>query len=104
MEQDNFMKGIEDQLQRPVRQLSGDLHNLGRINNAPSLVMLEQESWLPFPPIAESDGRRVLYTTIALSPQLEQLTEAQADATGITEGEFEEMALDDLTNHLRARH
>lgn len=61
-----------------------------------------RESWIPVPTLAASGGRRVLYTTIALSPQLlplepDEAEAAEANARIRTPGPWEEVRLEDAS-------
>eukprot|EP00927_Polykrikos_kofoidii_P083272 TRINITY_DN8491_c0_g1_i1.p1 TRINITY_DN8491_c0_g1~~TRINITY_DN8491_c0_g1_i1.p1 ORF type:complete len:1851 (-),score=371.48 TRINITY_DN8491_c0_g1_i1:296-5575(-) len=95
VQQDEILRGVDDQLRAPVERLAADLakfkpHELGLVRNE------GQETWLPVPPVASSGGRRVLYVTIALAPELEAVAEEDLEPAGGKHRAFEAIGLDEL--------
>ena len=88
------------QLKAPAEKLARDLEAM---KGAPGVVFGHQgESWIPVPTLAASGGRRALYTTIALSPQLlplepDEAEAAEANARLRTPGAWEEVRLEEAS-------
>jgi len=92
--QQDIVHGASSNLERPLKQLSNSLRSLaqgapGQLPGAGS----PEETWLPAPPVVSTAGRRILYTTVALTPQLQPHDSNRADA------DFEAIPVQDLPNH-----
>lgn len=69
----------EDQASRPAARLEMDLKALGA--RIPALLPPSPKpGWIPLPPLLASRGRRSLFVTVALTPQLEPIDGGEADA------------------------
>ncbi|CAJ1339354.1 unnamed protein product [Effrenium voratum] len=96
------VKAMQNQLSAPVEKLSADLQALSSTKRATlSAQAAQAEAWLPAPALLASGGRRSLYATVALSPQLLPLEpdEALAAAENLaqaTPGAWPEVPLEDL--------
>ena len=89
-----------EQLKAPAEKLTRDLEAM----KGPAGVIgrSSRETWIPVPTLTASGGRRALYTTIALSPQLlplepDEAAAAEANARLRTPGTWEEVRLDDTS-------
>eukprot|EP00435_Cladocopium_sp_Y103_P074394 s24_g48.t1 len=80
---EELMKQQGHHVDAPVQKLFADLDALSPTPGVKGLVSSGQagsETWLPVPPLLASGGRRVLYGTVALSPQLVHLEPDEAQA------------------------
>jgi len=91
------------QLSRPVEKLTADIDALSRgplaVSPGSGVAPGTREAWLPVPTLVASGGRRAVYATVAMSPQLLALDEAEAAAAAAEAkegGAVEEVALDEL--------
>lgn len=96
IEQDELIRNTLRQLEAPIDNLQAQLRALGP--EASGHLIPGVQDWLPAPPLASSGGRRVLHTTVALAPGLEQAEIIQH--TGI--GPVEEIPLRDLPHKFAA--
>ncbi|CAE8593763.1 unnamed protein product, partial [Polarella glacialis] len=88
-------------LQEPLEKLTADLSSLGP--SSPAVledIKLGKEPWVPLPTLVNSGGRRAIYSTVALSPQLLGLEGADVDIAeakaAALYGPIEELSLDEL--------
>jgi hypothetical protein len=84
IEQETVMKNTEDQLQHPINTLDAELRGLATSQRDAGKMFRpagsRPDTWLPVPTVAATGGRRTLYTTVAFTPQLRPLQDADADA------------------------
>ncbi|CAK9072509.1 Uncharacterized protein SCF082_LOCUS35655 [Durusdinium trenchii] len=66
--------------QQVLKKLDTDLKALNLGGEGPVSLAEGSEAWLPVVPLANSGGRRALYATVALSPQLVPLEQDEVEA------------------------